>query len=306
MRFELSSLIDPQLLSLVDESRDFYAHRRSGRGPASMSELFAAREAMPAPAECQPPPSVETVSVDGRSVPLRIHTPTDQPAAGVLLEIHTGGFYLGSAARSDVVNRRLVEALGVAVVSVDYRLAPEYPWPAAPDDCETAALWLAANAEKRFGTARVAISGFSAGATLAIATLLRLRDRGVHAFAGAVVQCGTYDLSARTPAGRLIAGEYFLSAYAGEASDRTEPDISPIYAELKNLPPILMVIGAEDILLQDNLAMAVRLIAAGVELDLHVYPASPHAFTAHSTSMARAALETIDGWLRAKIGVAGL
>ncbi len=302
MRLDASSLIDPALLPLVDESREFYASRRAGHGPKSESELLAVREAMPAPAECRPSPSVETVSSRGRSVPVRIHTPTDRPATGVLLEIHTGGFYLGSAAGSDVRNRRLVDALGIAVVSVDYRLAPENPWPAAPDDCETAALWLAENAEARFGTTRLAMSGFSAGSTLVTVTLIRLRDRGIHAFGGAVVQCGTYDLSAQTPAGRFIADEYFLAAYAGNAPDRTDPDISPVFAELKNLPPILMVIGAEDVLLEDNLAMAARLLASGVEVDLRVYPASPHAFTGHATSMGRTALEAIDEWLRGQIG----
>jgi acetyl esterase len=302
VRLELASLIDPALLPLVDESRAFYARRVPGRGPKSESELLAVRAAMPAPDECQPAPSVETVSAGGRCVTVRIHTPTDRPAVGVLLEIHTGGFYLGSAAGSDIRNRRLVDALGFAVVSVDYRLAPEYPWPAAPDDCETAALWLTENAEARFGTTRLAMSGFSAGSTLVTTTLIRLRDRGVQAFRGAVVQCGTYDLSAQTPAGRLIVGEYFLDAYAGDAQDRTLPDISPIFAELENLPPILMVIGAEDVLLEDNLAMAARLVAAGIDVDLRVYPASPHAFTGHATSMAQAAQATIGEWLRDRIG----
>ncbi|PRZ41006.1 acetyl esterase/lipase [Antricoccus suffuscus] len=298
----MSSLIDPVLLSLVGESRTFYARRTPGHGPTSESELLAVRAAMPIPAECQPSPSLETVSACGRSVPVRIHMPTRQAAAGVLLEIHTGGFYLGSAAGSDVRNRRLVDDLGIAVVSVDYRLAPEHPWPAATDDCETAALWLVANAEARFGTTRLAMGGLSAGSTLVATTLIRLRDRGIHAFGGAVVQCGTYDLSAQTPPGRLIADEYFLGAYAGDAPDRADPDISPIFAELTDLPPLLMVIGTEDVLLEDNLAMAARLIAAGVEVDLRVYPASPHAFTGHETSMARAALATIDEWLRDQIG----
>jgi acetyl esterase/lipase len=146
------------------------------------------------------------------------------------------------------------------------------------------------------------MTGFSAGATLVVTTLIRLRDRGIHAFGGAVVQCGTFDLSAQTPAGRLIGDEYFLSAYAGDASDRTDPDISPVFAELKDLPPVLMVIGAEDVLLEDNLAMAARFVAAGVDVDVRVYPASPHAFTGHPTSMAHAAMDGIDGWLRDHVG----
>jgi len=208
---------------------------------------------------------------------------------------------MGSAAGSDTRNRQLADALGAAVVSAEYRLAPEHPWPAAPEDCETAALWIAEHAEERFGTAKLAVSGFSAGATLALTTLLRLRKRGISAVETAVLQFGTYDLSGRTPAGHLITGEYFLDAYAGAASDRTHPDLSPIYADLAGLPPVLMVIGEADILLQDNLAMAARLTAAGVHVDLRRYPDSPHGFTAHPTPMARAALDDIETWLAAHL-----
>lgn len=294
--------IDPRLLDLVDETRAFYADRASGRGPGSWEELRAARLAAAAPASSPFPAVEELVGADGRSVPVRIHTPGQRSPAGVVLEMHGGGFYLGSAAGSDDRNRQLADALGVAVVSVDYRLAPEHPWPAAPEDCETAALWLVEHAPERFGTARLAVAGFSAGATLATTTLLRLRDRGIDAVDGAVLQFGTFDLSAQTPAGRLIADEYFLEAYAGAASDRTHPDLSPIYADLAGLPPVLMVVGDADLLLRDNLAMAARLSAAGVDLDLRVYPGSPHGFTGHPTPMARAALDDIEQWLAARMG----
>jgi acetyl esterase len=129
-----------------------------------------------------------------------------------------------------------------------------------------------------------------------------LRDRGISAVDAAVLQFGTYDLSAQTPAGRLIADEYFLDAYAGAASDRTHPDFSPIYADLVGLPPVLMIVGDADILLQDNLAMAVRLSAVGVDVDLRLYPGSPHGFTAHPTPMARAALDDIEAWLTSRLG----
>jgi len=295
--FGLPFPIDPQLWSLVDESRAFYARRATRRGPSDWDELRSIRESMAPPVEPDRPPVTELVSADGRSVSVRIHLPADRAATGVLLEIHGGGFYLGSAAGSDVGNRRLVDTLGLAVVSVDYRLAPEDPWPAAPEDCETAASWLAQHAESRFGTTKLALGGFSAGATLAITTLLPLRTRGVTAFAAAVLQFGTYDLAGQTPAGRLIAGEYFLDAYAGSAPDRAHPDLSPIYADLAGLPPVLIVVGSDDILLEDNLAMAARLSAAGVEVDLRIYPEAPHGFTGHSTPMAEAALEHIDTWL---------
>lgn len=296
MRFDLPSLVDPDLWAFVDESRAFYAQRPSGRGPSSSEELRRIRAVSDAPTECSPLPTVELADIGDRSVSIRVHRPTGMPVSGVFLELHGGGFYMGSAAGSDVRNRGLADALGIAVVSVDYRLAPEHPWPAAPDDCETAALWLAENAESRFGSPRLAIGGFSAGATLAVATLLRLRNRGISAFSAGVLQFGTYDLAAQTPAGRLILDEYFLDAYAGTANDRTNPDFSPLFATLTGLPPILIVVGAEDILLEDNLAMATRLSAAGVEIELGVYPASPHGFTGHPTSMAHAALGHIESW----------
>jgi acetyl esterase len=297
MNLGLTDLSDPRLLPLVEGSRAFYANRAAGRGPSSWEELRAVRANLAPPAPSQPPAVEERVGVDGRSVPLRIHVPTDRPATGVLLEIHGGGFYMGSAAASDVRNRQLADALGVAIASVDYRLAPENPWPAAPDDCEVAALWLAERAQDRFGATQLAIVGFSAGATLALTTLLRLRDQGISAVDTAVLQFGTYDLSARTPAGRLISDEYFLEAYAGAAPDRTHPDLSPIYADLEDLPPTLMIIGDTDILFEDNLAMAARLSAAGVEVDLRIYPEAPHGFTGHRTPMARAALDDIEARL---------
>ncbi|MEZ2391168.1 alpha/beta hydrolase [bacterium RCC_150] len=306
MRFELSTLIDPGLWALVPESQAFYAHRPSGRGPNSLEELRVFRAGSPPPKACDPQPTVEIVHAAGRNVSVRIHTPARAPIVGVFLEIHGGGFYMGSAAGSDVRNRELVEELGIAVVSVDYRLAPEHPWPAAPDDCETAALWLAEHAQERFGTTRLSVGGFSAGATLAASTLARLRDRGLHAFRGGVLQFGTYDLAAQTPAGRTIADEYFLTAYAGAAPDRTHPDLSPLFADLAGLPPILIVVGSDDILLEDNLAMAARLSAAGVKVDLRIYPASPHAFTGHATAMAQAANDDINAWFRETAGLSKL
>ncbi|GIH98498.1 alpha/beta hydrolase [Planobispora takensis] len=302
MRFSLNELFADLPAEQIDEARDFYGSRVAGRGPGTPEELKEARAKRSAPAPADPPAVEETAEARGARVPVRIFTPSGGPARGVYLDIHGGGFYMDSAARGDVRNRRLADALRLAVVSVDYRLAPEHPWPAAPDDCETAALWLAGQARDRFGTARLAIGGSSAGATLALATLLRLRDAGaVDDFAGAVLQFGTYDLSARTPAGRRIAEEYFIQAYAGHVADRTLPDISPVYGGLRGLPPALLVVGSADVLLEDNLAMAGRLSAAGNRVELRIYPEAPHGFTGHPTAMARTALSGVESWLLDRI-----
>ena len=299
MRCDLSSLVDTRLWDLVEETRAFYAHRRTGRGPGNIEELHRMRAA--AVVEPDPAVAVEMLTIDGRSVETWTYLPAGAPR-GVVLDLHGGGFYLGPTAGSDRRSRRLADALGVAVVSVDYRLAPEHPWPAAPDDCHTAALWLVAHAESRFGTSQVAVAGFSAGATLAMTTLLRLRDQGVRGVVGGVLEFGTFDLSGRTPAGRLIADVYFIDAYAGVVADRTHPDVSPLFADLAGLPPVLIVVGTGDVLLDDNLAMAMRLSAAGNEVELAVHPEAPHGFTGHPTPMARAAQATIDTWLGQRMG----
>ena len=179
MRLSLNDFMDPELARHVEEVRTENARRGIRRGPDNESEL---REKRPATLG-----GSTMVEANGRRVPVRIHAPQGRPN-GVYLHFHGGGFYLGVTAQDDERDQRLADALGVVVVGVEYRLAPEHPWPAAPDDAETAARWLIDHAEERFGTRRMAIGGFSAGATLAVTTLLRLRD---HPFAGAVLQFGT-------------------------------------------------------------------------------------------------------------------
>ncbi|MFF7849652.1 alpha/beta hydrolase [Streptomyces sp. NPDC007910] len=302
MRFALDALYADVPAEQVDEARDFYRSRKAGRGPGTPEELREARARRSVPAVVDPAAAEETVEAAGRRVPVRILTPAGGPPRGVHLDVHGGGFFMDSAAHGDRRNRALADALRVAVVGVDYRLAPEHPWPAAPDDCEAAALWLAEEAGARFGTSRLTIGGSSAGATLALVTLLRLRDRGAAGrFAGAALQFGTYDLSARTPAGRRIADEYFLRAYAGHVEDRTVPDVSPVYGVLDGLPPVLLVVGDEDVLLEDNLALAGRLSSAGNDVELRIYPRAPHGFTGHPTAMAGTALDGVDSWLRDRI-----
>ena len=109
---------------------------------------------------------------------MRVLTPPD--VRGVYLHLHGGGFVFGSCRLQDDRLEQLALACRVAVVSVEYRLAPEDPYPAGPDDCEAVGLWLAENAAQELGSDRLCIGGESAGANLAVVTLLRLRDR--HGF----------------------------------------------------------------------------------------------------------------------------
>jgi acetyl esterase len=135
-------------------------------------------------------------------------------------------------------------------------------------------------------------------------TLLRLRDRGlVEPIVGAVLQFGAYDLSGRSPGGRLYVSEWFIQAYAGHVADRTDPDVSPLYGDLRGLPPALLLVGTLDVLLEDNLAMAARLSAAGNEVDIRVFPESIHGFTSHPTAMATAALNSVETWLADRLSL---
>jgi acetyl esterase/lipase len=304
MNIGLVNLIDEGSAVHVEESRTFYAAKQAAdgqQGPTNYGELKGARRSLAAgPADSR---TVERiVRAGGGQVPVRVTSPSSGEPLATYLDIHGGGFYMDSATRNDARNARLADALGVTVVSVEYRLAPEHPWPAAPDDCETAAVWLVEAGRKMFGTERMLIGGASAGATLATTTLLRLRDRHlVHPILGAVLQFGAYDLSGQSPGGRLYADEWFIQAYAGHVPDRTHPDVSPLYGDLRGLPPTLLLVGTLDVLLEDNLAMAARLSAAGNDVDLRVFPESMHGFTSHATSMAAAALDGVETWLASRL-----
>ena len=225
--------------------------------------------------------------ISGPGGPVRLRTFVPDQVDGVFLHIHGGGFVTGSPEMTDMLHEMLSKELNLAFVSVDYRLAPEHPYPAGPDDCETAALWLLEHAERELGSARLLIGGESAGAHLAACTLLRLRDRhdAVDRFAAANLVFGIYDLSG-TPSQRAEQPdlltveqiEYFTELFTPgrSAEERRDPDISPLYADLHGLPPALFSVGADDHLVDDTLFMAARWALAGNDAELLVYPEIPH------------------------------
>ena len=218
-------------------------------------------------------------------VPVRVHVP--EIVKGVYLHFHGGGFVLGKPILNDLAMERLANDCSVAVVSVDYRLAPEHPYPAGPDDCEAAALWLVDNAVKEFGADRLLVGGESAGGNLSAVTLVRLRDKhGFTGFIGANLVYGVFDLS-MTPSSKnwgdrpLLINtplmDYFNNHYTKPELLR-HPDVSPLYADLKGLPPALFTVGTEDPLLDDSLFMYARWISAGNKGELAVFPGACHGF----------------------------
>ncbi len=125
------------------------------------------------------PPSDKAVdrTIEGPAGTIRLRTFNRQQPNGVLLHIHGGAWMAGSAEMMDLLNEVIVDKCNVSVVSVDYRLAPEHPYPSGPDDCEAAACWLLERSAEEFGSDRLLIAGESAGAHLAAVTLLRMRDK---------------------------------------------------------------------------------------------------------------------------------
>jgi acetyl esterase/lipase len=243
---------------------------------------------------------------DGHAVRLRVIAP-DNPR-GVYLHLHGGGWVLGGADMQDPMLERIADNAGMAVVSVEYRLAPEHPYPAAPDDCETAALWLARNARAEFGSDVLTIGGESAGAHLAAVTLLRMRDRhGYTGFRGANLVYGAYDLS-MTPSQRSFGDErlvlrtidivQFVNAFLPAVTERRDPDMSPLYARLHGMPPALFSVGTADALIDDSLFMHGRWLAAGNLAELAIYPGAAHGFTLFPSALAQQAATRMDTFLR--------
>ncbi len=237
-----------------------------------------------------------TLSIPGRAGDIALRILEPEEPRGAYLHIHGGGWTIGSADGQDVLLWEIAQATGLTAVSVEYRLAPEHPFPAAPVDCVDAALWLIEN-----HSGRLAIGGESAGAHLAVLTLIRLRDlHGIspRTFAAANLVFGAYDLTG-TPSHRLWGdrelllsspvmdwfADCFLPGMADE--DRRSPEVSPLYAELHDLPPALFSCGTADPLLDDSLFMEARWRQAGNETTLSLWQEGIHAYTAFPIEIGR-------------------
>jgi acetyl esterase/lipase len=252
-------------------------------------------------------PEVREIPGPAGPIPIRVMTP--ETVNGVYLHFHGGGMTMGSALAMDGRNWQIAEASKVAVVSVDYRLAPEHPFPAGADDCEAAALWLIDNAKAEFGTDRLLVGGESAGAYFSLLTMVRLRDRlgGTPPFAGVDLCYGAYDLGG-TPSTILQIGK--VPYATGDGNNRRhylpgrsieesrDPAISPLWAPLHDLPPTLITVGTADWLLDDSLFLAARLEAAGSPVELAVYPEGPHGIEGSPTVLGKLARDRLHAFLR--------
>jgi len=276
-------LVDPELRPLLELWP-------TGTLTAETLPLVRART-LPAPPVPDTATEVERVTIDN-GVMLHVYTPRAAAGpVGCIYHIHGGGYVAGKAAELEFAHRPLAEALGCAIVSVDYRLAPETPHPGPIEDCYAGLAWTFAHAARLgIDAARIGVMGESAGGGLAAALALLARDRGDYRLA---FQHLTYPMlddrtCVREP--HPYAGEFIWhaannrfgwGALLGEAPGGA--NVSPYAAaaratDLSGLPPTYIATAALDLFVDEDLDYARRLIAAGVPTEFHIYPGAFHGF----------------------------
>lgn len=278
------------------QTRAEMALATEGRGPAVKSQE-----------------DLEIPGPKGRGkIPVRVFIPNGE-VRGAFLHIHGGGWVLGSERGGDPTLRRIASEAGVAVVSVGYRLAPEHPYPAGLDDCMAAAEWLEDHLTD-FGIAdsgAMSIGGESAGANLAAAVMLRRRDESQPPFRAAVLTFGVFTAKLDLPSMKemwdrdlVLSGpimKYFVDAYA-TGHDLEHPYISPLYADLKGMPPALFQVGTLDHLYSDTISMANAWRKAGNVIELREFPGAPHGFTGFPVECAKTAIGAMAAFISRNTG----
>jgi len=284
-------MIDPELAAVIDlvpqiDLSDPVAARR-----AFEEVLVAIRTEIP---------GIESLAIDDRrvpgrdggpDVPVRLYRPTPPSAGRVpgIVMIHGGGFVIGSVEAEHAGAALTATGTGAVVVSLEYRLAPEHPYPAALEDCYAALCWLHDEADTLgVDPQRVALIGASAGGGLAAATALLARDRGGPPVCFQLLQIPELDDRLETPSMRAFVDTPLWSrplavqswqAYLGERSG--SPDV-PAYAaparatDLSGLPPTYISTAEHDPLRDEGIAYALRLLQAGVSVELHQFPGTFH------------------------------
>lgn len=225
----------------------------------------------------------------------------------VLLYLHGGGFVFGLTPPHLKMAAWLAKKMAVRVLMVNYRLAPDYPYPAPLEDCVTAYTWLL---HQGYPADSMVIAGDSAGGNLTITTMMKLRDDGLPLPAAAACLSPVTDFSEKdgnNPARRdpLLppkAVKFYTDSYVGD-NDRRDPLISPVLGNLTELPPLLVHVGEEEILREDAVLLVERAKACGVDAHLEVYPRMWHVFQLYlSLPQAKGSLSKIAEFLALHLG----
>lgn len=256
------------------------------------------------------PPDVKVEVVTAPERPAEWLTPPGARIDAVVLYLHGGGYVIGSPRSHRHLAAAIARAAGTRALLLDYRLAPEHPFPAALEDAVAAYQWLS---REGISSGRVVVVGDSAGGGLTVATLLALRDRGLPRPAAGVCISPWVDLTnsaasyttkaAVDPIVTLDGIAELARAYIG-TGDPKQPLVSPLYADLRGLPPLLVQVGSDEVLLDDALGLGARARAAGVEVTVREWPAMVHVWHWFLSMLdeAEQAIAEIGNFVRARIG----
>jgi acetyl esterase len=294
--------VDKQFQDIIE----MYSHLPS-LADLPLEQLRSAIPVNPAPT---PVDAVRDRSIagPGGDLKLRIYRSGSSGALPLLLFMHGGGFVLGNLDSHDEMARILTANTGCVTVAVDYRLAPEHPFPAAVDDCFAALNWAAANAQELgVDAGRLVVIGDSAGGNLAAVTALRARDEKGPGLTGQVLLYPSVNLTAPmlpAPDGEFYilspqTRKFFNGAYLRDPAHASLPYVSPGLADdLRGLPPTLLITAEYDPLCSQGATLAARLQQAGVDTLLTRYDGAIHGFATFPVPMRDQALLQIAEWLK--------
>ncbi|HXP33168.1 MAG TPA: alpha/beta hydrolase [Acidimicrobiales bacterium] len=241
-------------------------------------------------------------SVDAGGVAAEWTVPEGADPDRVLVYLHGGGYSLGSIRSHRTLVGHLAKAAGVRGLSVEYRLAPEHPFPMGLEDAVTAFSWLL---EEGFQPGHIGVGGDSSGGGLALATALALRERGLPGPAGLVLLSPWTDLASTgaSLAGKIDAARVRRIAWYVGDHDVKDPLISPLYADFTGLAPFIVHVGGDELLLDDSTRLAERASAAGCEATIEVWPEMQHVFqmAAGNVPESDASVLALGAWLSKRL-----
>lgn len=304
--------LDPKVNALLEQINAHPAPSIQSLTPAEHRKMTVAQARSTAP----PPPvaavSERTMPTPAGDLPITLYTPAGSGPFPLLLYFHGGGFMLPSLPHHDYLCRSLCNGAGCVVIAVHYRLAPEFKFPTAPDDCFAATCWAAQHAPELNGDAsHIAVAGDSSGGALAAVTALRCRDEGGPALCGQVLLCPlTAYYRPATPSALAYAEGYmmtrerliwYLDHYLNDAAAANSPYAFPLTApDLRGLPPALVITAEYDVVRDEGERYVERLRAAGVPTTHTRYLGMIHGFFSMVglLDQAQAANEQTATWLK--------
>ncbi len=307
-----TDVLDPDIRCFVTALNESYA-RYPEFSSLAMRERREVAEQVRAPWRAGGPRMWRSVDTEIAGLRGRIHIPFEAPALGAMLYLHGGGWMMFSIDTHDRLMREYAARAGIIVIGIDYSLAPEAKFPIALNEVVQAARWV-----QRWGAThgidprRLALGGDSAGANLALATALMLREESEPTLRGMLFNYGAFGPKPSTsytlydgPRYMLTVEEmcYFWNNYAREPADLQNPLAAPVLADVRGLPAAYFCIAACDILSDGNRAMAARLIAAGVPTEEHIYEGATHSFleAVSISGLADRALGAASRWLGGRL-----